>query len=101
MKEARLTPKQEMAALKNPGLAKAFRGTQIHEAFSNSVKRDKWLMERVDVRIGERNAAGRFISVPDVTLKGGGAWWDVTTVAQEGNHLTKYANWGVGHVLTY
>jgi len=101
IKKASLTSGQRAALLKNPGLEKAFRGTQIHAAFKKLVESDKWLTKRVDVNIGARDVRGRFISAPDVTIRGGGQWWDVTTESQWNLHLDTYVEWGEGHGLFY
>jgi RHS repeat-associated protein len=89
VKEAKLTAKQERAALKNPNLRKAFMGERIDTQFKASVKRDDSLQGVVRV-------TGRFERGADVYLVSDSKiWWDVTTSSQWADHLNRYGQGGI------
>ena len=94
VKNAKMTEKQSRAAAKNPALGPTFFGERVDFEFRKLVKSDDWLTERV--KLTPRGKFG-----PDVTLKDGGTWWDVTTSHSWARHEDKYADLGRGIPLLY
>ncbi len=89
IKEAKLTAKQEKAALKNPNLRRAFMGERIDTAFKKRVMGDSSLEGLVDVTPRfQRGADVYYRADPNV-------WWDVTTQSQWGAHSKAYGQGGI------
>jgi len=89
MKGAKLTAKQEKAALKNPNLRKAFMGERIDTAFKERVRNDPSLKGLVDV-------TKRFEPGADIYLSADRSiWWDVTTSSQWSAHKKAYGGGGI------
>jgi len=85
------TANQAAALEENPGLAAAFRGTQIDTYFKQFVTDDPELQDLV--------VTPRFKFGPDVFNPETQQWWDVTTPAQWSKHVDKYSLFGDGTPL--
>ena len=89
IKEAKLTAKQEKAALKNPNLRKAFMGERIDTAFKKRVMNDPSLEGVVKVTPRFQKGADVYLAADD------SVWWDVTTGSQWGAHERAYGSGGI------
>jgi len=87
--EARLTARQERAALANPSLRNAFMGERIDTLFKRSVNGDRSLWGVVTVTDRFERGADVYL-VSDTRI-----WWDVTRPSQWGNHLERYGLGGI------
>jgi hypothetical protein len=85
------TSAQEHALINNPGLAAAFRGSQIDSFFKELVLDDPAL--------SHLQVTPRFQFGPDVFNPETQEWWDVTTPDQWDAHLSKCGMFGNGTPL--